>query len=549
MKRSLIIIVICIFCFNQVSIFAKDVSPLSFGLKESNSPLENFYVLYNAHVEATKTNSKVSYNGITSISVEIPADKTKIPLTAETDFAGVTINVVNNVGTSWLFEAIASDKRIMIPASVVDKGDFSAIPHLSNGLYQLSLIDTRRWTERLGYNDNFIRKDILFIRNGRAENRPVADYNTSETKLECYYCEVSEQPIIVKNLTIVRDAKSTKITQAFRFVHQNNVQVENVTVKTPTSTMVSDQVITIFDCTNVSLKNVRIEGTYSSKSKAGYGIFMNNVWNSKFENLYGHGEWGVFGTFNLQDVFLKDCDINRFDIHCYGKNVKSEGCKFSSLYNQYASVYGVVVFKNCTFDDFIPVLIEDSYNAYTPFDVEFEGCTFNIKKGDSYFITLRGLKPIKNKRQELQQRALPNVRIKDCKINLPEGESDFEIIHTGAVLDNSTLDYASYITMDNVVFNREPDLDVFSSAIETKNKLNINLSKVYVQDSEKGKKNKIRINGTIVGKNANVKCNGKKVKRKVGLSSLTAMDMVIYGSVSTLLLGGVAYTYKKTRRA
>jgi hypothetical protein len=40
-------------------------------------------------------------------------------------------------------------------------------------------------------------------------------------------------------------------------------------------------------------------------------------------------------------------------------------------------VFGTVLFDGCRFTDFVPVLLEPTYNAYTPFTLVFKDCTFD----------------------------------------------------------------------------------------------------------------------------------------------------------------------------
>ena len=80
----------------------------------------------------------------------------------------------------------------------------------------------------------------------------------------------------------------------------------------------------------------------------------------------------MFGNNNVNKAMLQNCDINRFDIHCYGKDVSFEKCSFVDFYNQFSSVYCELYFRSCTFTSFFPILMEYSYNAYTGFDLVFD---------------------------------------------------------------------------------------------------------------------------------------------------------------------------------
>ena len=126
--------------------------------------------------------------------------------------------------------------------------------------------------------------------------------------------------------------------------------------------------------------------------------------------------WGLFGNNNINKVTLTDCDINRFDIHCYGKDVLCEKSTFRNLYNQFSSMAGEVVFNNCRFIKFVPVLIESSYNAYTLFDVKFQNCSIEVDPARPYLIDLGSIDFAKRNRSELSKIQLPSLVINGMNI-------------------------------------------------------------------------------------------------------------------------------------
>ena len=118
---------------------------------------------------------------------------------------------------------------------------------------------------------------------------------------------------------------------------------------------------------------------------------------------------------------LKNCNINRFDIHCYGKDISFEDCVFVDIYNQFSSIYGLLSFRNCTFKDFFPILMEYSYNAYTAYDVLFNNCTFNLDKNHNCIVYYPKFCPTENTRPELRKKCLPNVMMLNCRIEAVDG--------------------------------------------------------------------------------------------------------------------------------
>ena len=93
------------------------VSPNDFGFESAKNGVERFWAIYNAHVEAVRRNTNVSYRGVSDFTLEIPSDAKTIPLTNYTDFNGVKIDVINNskdfllIALECKVEAINIEKR------------------------------------------------------------------------------------------------------------------------------------------------------------------------------------------------------------------------------------------------------------------------------------------------------------------------------------------------------------------------------------------------------------------------------------------------------
>lgn len=122
------------------------------------------------------------------------------------------------------------------------------------------------------------------------------------------------------------------------------------------------------------------DGNYSTINQYGYGIYLNNVYQTSISNMTAKAQWGIFGSTNVNTLTLSNSHINRFDIHCLGKNILMKNCSFrntlnkQNTYNQFSSMQGYVEFDSCSFIQFRPVLIETSYNTYTKFDLILNDC-------------------------------------------------------------------------------------------------------------------------------------------------------------------------------
>lgn len=343
------------------------VNPLQYGLKEAKTGEDSYRVLLRTHQEAQKMGAGVSYAGIEHIDVTIPDNAKPIPLTHYTDFAGVTIQVENKKKGIFLFTLSSKLTPVSLKGEEIDSGDFTHHPVLRSGNKLLVIYDKTLWVqERKGYGKGTERKDIMMVRDGRGGNSPVKSYSTLTSKPDCYYCDVDvKRKTVIKNVTFNRTSTSTEKTFLVKIENQYNVEVTGVNIKTPDGTgLYGDRVIYIVNCADVKLKDISVRRTYSLPKQSGYRVCINNIYDLYVENMYGRANWGVFGNHNVNKAYLKNCDINRFDVHCYGRDVKFENCNFVDLYNQFSRMYGEIRFKNCTFTSCHPVLIEGSYNGF-----------------------------------------------------------------------------------------------------------------------------------------------------------------------------------------
>lgn len=456
----------------------RTINPSQYGLNEAKTGEERYYVLQRTHIEAERLGVGVSYAGIKEIQLEIPQGAKSLPLTHYTDFAGVTLQVENKQKNFSLFSLSSELMPVTVDGKEIDSCDFSNHQVLSSGTKLLVIEDKTPWVEnRIGHDYGATRRDIMLVKNGKSGNSPVQSYGTSSSSPKGSYCNVDvSEKIVIKNIKFNRANTSTKKTYFVKIENQCNVELSNITINTPEgSGLYADKAIGISNCIHVVIADVSINGTYSLLEKSedskrfGYGISLNNTYDVDVYNMYARANWGVFGNSNVHKAFLKDCDINRFDIHCYGKDIRFEDCNFVSLYNQFSSVYGLISFKNCTFTNFTPILMGHSYNAYTAYNVRFEKCTFNLDKKHNSIISFSGFTTEENKRPELKEKSLPNVTMLDCRVNLVEGMKKWYVYNTQKTNDyEGRFSHISEVRIKGLSTNRKPaTMEVFSKNIET----------------------------------------------------------------------------------
>ena len=399
------------------------VSPFDYGLREASNGIDRYYALYRAHTDALARGLDVSYEGIDTLHLELPPEFKAIPLGPYTDFGGLVLYVTNHSAHGALFSRIATSHPVSFDKSLIDSLDFRSVPELATGHHLLVLEDLTPWTERRGYGYQQYRRDILVINNGIAENAPVTSWNTDSTRLKAYYYDFDpDRPTFVQNLTLHRVKGSTFRTYCLALVGLNGLYVTDIHVTTPRSRMIADGVFSVSNCAHLRFSRDTVEGTYSGYGTSrnyGYAFSMNNLYYSEFEMIKAHGNWGVFGTNNLSETFLYSCDIDRFDIHCYGRNVLLADCTLRGRQTLFSSTYGSVIFNACRFIDYTPVRVRSSYNAYTPFDIVIKDCTFELSRRYHSIVQIDLLDTADNPRPELRPKCWPNLKVDNLTVVAP----------------------------------------------------------------------------------------------------------------------------------
>jgi len=431
------------------------ISPLDFGLREAETGIDRYWALYNAHVAARANGLEVSYEGVDTLDIELPPDFQSIPLGKNTDFGGLVLYVTNNVRDGALFSMYRSAQPLALSKSLVDSLDFHGVPELAEGDKLLILSDQNPWTERIGYGYRVYRQDILWVHNGQAMNAPIAPWNTDSTRLNAAYTEIDTSLKTFGGLTMQRTEVSQFKTYCLHVNGQCNVLVQDVHVTTPKSKMIADGVFGVSNSVRVAFRDVTVDGTYSGYGrwrKYGYAFSLNNLWDTKFERVTADGNWGVFGTNNLSTTELTDCDINRFDIHCYGRDAIMKRCTLRQRQTQFSSMYGTVTFDSCRFVDCIPVRIRSSYNAYTPFDIVMKDCTFELTMRYHSLVNVMLLDTAANSRPELSRKCWPNLTVTNMTVIVPMMVNSMNLYQPTGTLSElkKPVDYINKVTVNGL---------------------------------------------------------------------------------------------------
>lgn len=436
--NSLLCLDICIISLlscssvSRLTHLREGISPYEYGLATAKTGVERYQVLLNTHRAAVKAGVNVDYSNIDTIRLEVPENPSRIPLTTYNDFNGCVFMIKNSSKDVYLFEKSITGNAIVVNKQLIDIGDFRSVEALKRGRNLLVIEDKNPWVQnRRGHNYGHTRKDIMLIENGVAKNTTTMPFNNKSSEPICNYIHIGDIRLVIKNLVIEREPDCTNLTHIAFVRGINDVRISNVIVHTPTSNLMNDRGILIRNCTNVTLDDIHIDGTYSQVDHSGYGICLDNVWNVKATRLFGKANWGIFGNNNVNTAYVENSQINRFDIHCYGRDISFKSVEFFDHYNQYSSTYGTISYKNCTFTNFTPVLNGGSYNSFVEHEVVFKDCVFNATADKCFLFKLSHLDEPANARHELTEKCLPNLTIKNMTVNMKAGAKELLIFRCG----------------------------------------------------------------------------------------------------------------------
>ena len=446
------------------------LNPLDFGLGEAKTDIERYEAIRRCHAEAYVKGAGVTYDGVGNITIEIPDGAESIPLTEYTDFAGARITIRNHSHDIYLFSMKNNATPIEVNGKEIDAGDYNT----GEGIFLVDIQDENQWVDmRIGYEYETIRQDLAVVINGKAINRTVMPYGNEQSRPKAEACRVNDREKVIRNLNLVRSSDSEYKTYLIWIHLQYRVAMENITIDTPNdTTLENDLAIRLSSSADIRLDNITINRTYCANNSSGYGFHLNNIYDFKGTRLRAKARWGVFGTNFVNRTTLEDCDINRYDIHCYGRDITARNCRFAETYNQFSSIYGIVLFDRCIFDRCTPLLTEYSYNAFTPYELIFNECTFNFDKKVNSVVELGWVENLKNNRPELTQKCLPNVTMTACKINTTDDIDEVRIfdIKTNC---KERFDHIRFVNINNLEINGKAKLKIKPSSLKTVNKLKI----------------------------------------------------------------------------
>ena len=400
-----------------------------------------FHALWRLHNMALESGMTVSYKWVDTLRLDIPADAQSIPLGSINDFAGTVLVVRNNSHHLFLFSHNPTNDMSPLNGttttnidsihSAIDSGDYRCLPPLREGRWLVEITDSTPWvSQREGHSYGHYRKELMYVEDGLSSDRPAMPYSGNISRASLRGCTLEDDTLFTfGNLTLLRDSASTYRTCLLDLNEQVNAYLHHIVVSTPPSTLTDDHLLRIYNCYRVTLDQISILGTYSQSNHSGYGILIDNCRHTLVQHLYARSAWGIFGTNNMRSTVIEESDFNRFDIHCYGRDVTLRHCRQQDGYNQYSSVYGTILYDGCTFSNFTPLLIEASYNAYPYFSFEMVDCNWHLTRQRHTLMMAGRLDNENPARPELQEKCLPDIRLSGLSLTAERGVRSLTLLH------------------------------------------------------------------------------------------------------------------------
>lgn len=456
---------------NPFFAYTKTINPLDYGLLDARTGEDRFWALYKTHELACMQHWKVSYKGITRIDIDIPSNAKSIPLSDNSDFCNTQFIVTNTKKKNfYLFVLSQNAKPVTVTKKMIDASDFRSVKELRYGKKLLIIEDKNPWVvNRTGRNYGVTRRDVMLLRRGCAINKTISPYDNDFSFPLCTFVDVSNKKKVFKGISFLRTADSSEKTYLLKINNQNNVILEGLRIITPEPiSMSGDVAIMVENCTRVYFSNIVIDGTYSFTNEFGYGIALNNVWDSYFDNIESKTAWGVFGNNNVNTVHMKNSNVNRFDAHCYARDFTFTDCEFSLVGLNQSSFMGDLVFDHCLFNNAMVCDSRYDYNAYTPFTITISNCTIFPDKRHASLVRLGEVPLISNSRSELQQKYSPSIVVKETKVVLDEQTSSFYLYQLGFNSGDHPIDHWGRITVENLkIVGKDKKMMIVNRAVES----------------------------------------------------------------------------------
>ena len=190
------IIGFCLLSVVHNTVYSQTITPFQYGLKDAQTPEDIYRVLLRTHQAADSCGGIVSYAGIDTLCMTIPADAQSIPLQKNNDFGGTVFIVNNGSKELFLFQYSPAAEPILVYDTLalchaIDSGNFRNIPGLAEGDWLLRIVDSTPWVDRRrGYQYGHYREDIMILHNGISYDTTAMPYSFGGSRPTLFACRL-----------------------------------------------------------------------------------------------------------------------------------------------------------------------------------------------------------------------------------------------------------------------------------------------------------------------------------------------------------------------
>ena len=282
-------------------------------------------------------------------------------------------------------------------------------------------------------NDSYRRRDVLLVQNNELTTTPIMEYdNDPDTDVEISIMPISKGGFKFGNLKFDRSG-ATEITPLVWISYCYRPEFYNI----------------ILDSThhewhdNCESGTIRLEWVYApylhdisanmclgdivGTNQPNYNFVFQGATNVVLERVYANSKWHSFGNRCVNGVVCRDCVLDQWDNHVYGKNFFFENCTFFTDHLGTPEV-GIMKFVHCRFKHSKIGYTSDSDVASYPTHRIFEGCIFEDQ--ETPLVRVSKLYTPENPRQLIVSEKFPSLTLRDCILNVSKERSTYVLYET-----------------------------------------------------------------------------------------------------------------------
>lgn len=339
------------------------------------------------------------------------------------NFDGLTLDCTNNNSQRNLFSLVS--EPLSSEASTIEDLAADEIFNMARGL--IFAYDPTPLYKRSGDHDyNYFRHDVFLVENNIVLGSPCLPYD-AETQLELSYIILNYNSTQVRNLNVIRRGDAD--LRVLYAVYQYNLIVDNLCVDTLVNFDEMDGAFSIDNVHTLIFNNITINKGYRDTRGANYIFELYWITNLLCNNIKAaYSTWGCFGTRGINGAHIQNSTINRFDIHCYGKNILATNCIFVNNFNQCQCTTGYITFRNCSFIDHRGLMIYDT-PVGVPCKVTYEDCDIELKSDSGHLLLFRIRESSNINARLFNNFYLPDLNVVNCKVSYVEKPSTWNSLY------------------------------------------------------------------------------------------------------------------------